>query len=679
MSVSVEKKTLEPGIPSATLYWLLLSLPTSLLPQWDRLPFWLPIAVLLVCLWRMPPVVRRIRLPGTLVRLILVVAGVAGVFREYHTLIGPDAGVSFLIVLAAMKMLEVRNARDAHVGIVLGYFVLGMNFLFGQTLGLTFFVGMVSVMLTAALLSLHQAGSRRGVWRTLRPALSLFAQAIPVMLVLFVLFPRLPPLWTLSLSGSHARTGLSDSMSPGEIAQLSQSSEVAFRVEFQGDAPPKHQLYWRAVVMDSFDGSAWKLSAWLEDQAGSAVWADSKPPLDWRSQRVSRSDDQPYRYRVIMEPTDRPWLFSLVYGESSTAGVGVTQDFRLIARKPVYSRMEYQVTSDMAAVLDADLSVSDARTNLVLPPQGNNKARNMALAWRQQATSDTAYIDRLLGWFSREKFSYSLEPPLLGEDRIDDFLFNTRTGFCEHYASAFVFMMRAAGIPARVVTGYQGGERGAAGDYLIVRQLDAHAWAEVWLEGRGWVQFDPTSAVAPERVQRGMAQMAERRDVWGNSQAAALKYNSYRWLAGVRQWADYVNYAWYKNVLQYNSEAQDGLMERWLGDRSTYTRILVMAGAVVAILAVISGLLLWGRTRRPLHPADRIYLGVCERMAKKGLVREPGEGAWAYGQRVGVAMPERRQALEAFAATYVRLRYQESDAGKQAELLKRLRSLARQI
>lgn len=648
-------------------YWQVAALLVAVLPQVDRLPIWLTAGLLLACIWRLPLVEARLGAPGRLWRVLIMLAGMAAVFYSHRTFLGPEGGVSFLLLCAGLKLLESRNRRDLFISAVLNFFVLATAFLFTQSMLLALYVGAATVVVLAALLALQQRPGV-GVPRTLRRAGTLALQALPLMLVLFVFFPRLPPLWTFNLTQGMGRTGMSDSMSPGDISRLSESSAVAFRVEFQGAIPPLGELYWRGVAFNYFDGKTWAQG----DAINWPVPAGQSFPA-WISGLNAGSDS--LRYRVILEPTDQPWLFSLAVPRSDSKKVLLTRDYRLAYQTPVYERISYEVQSWPDLRADAGSLPLWLRNQLVqLPAGGNPEARRMAGRWHASAGSDERYVSNILDWFREERFFYTLEPPLLGENRIDDFLFRTRRGFCEHYASAFVFLMRAAGVPARVVAGYQGGEKSPLDNYWLVRQLDAHAWAEVWLEGQGWVRVDPTSVVAPQRIERGAAQLADERSYWGDSGMGAVRHNNYRLLKGLRNFADFVNYRWYRDVLGYDTSRQDGFMRRLLGDASLLRRLAVMAGALVLLAGLAFVWALRGE-RRKQHPLDRLYRRYCVRMAARGVVRQAGEGPQDFARRVALQQPALASEAAEFARLYAALRYRP--AGQSEKVLeKRLRRLA---
>lgn len=652
-------------------YWLLAALIGSIAPLWDRLPLWLSLLLLTSCFWRLPAVEIRIKPPGFWLRVMILIAGAVGLWKYFNTLFGPEAGSASLVLCMALKLLEMRNRRDCYVTIILCFFVVATNFLFTQSLAVASYIGVVLIVICGALLVMHEPADRSS-WKTARKALVLVAQAGPLMLILFLFFPRLPPLWTLHLTQGASRTGISDTMSPGDIAKLSQSDELAFRVEFHGPIPEKSQLYWRGLILSRFDGLTWTPDP-RNGEGNMVAWANRHWP-DW-VYGIQVDKRRAISYRIILEPTDQPWLFALSVPYTETAEVGFTREFNLVSSEPVYSRKTYDVTSFAPQALDATLPDEMRAETLELPGNDNPKTRAQAKRWRASVADDAAYVRLVLNWLHHEPFFYTLEPPTLSGDRVDEFLFSTRKGFCEHYASSFAFLMRAAGIPARVVAGYQGGDLSPYGDYWQVRQLDAHAWTEVWLPGRGWTQVDPTASVAPERIQHGMSALAEQRSIWGNSGASGLRYSNFKLLSGLRQWVDYVNYRWYTDVLGYDTHSQDGLMQRLLGDASYMQRALVMAGLFVSVLGLMVLIWYWRQPRRVESAADRYYRFYCRRLAAAGLPRAAGEGASDFAARVAVARPRLAASVAEVTRLYVHLSYMPANAHDR-DAQRRLRKLS---
>ncbi len=659
-----------PSIRPVARYWQVIALLAVVLPQMDRLPLWLSAAVVMGCIWALPVFEARGWLPGKFLRALLLVGGMAGVFFSHRTLVGAEGGVSFVIMCAVLKVLESKDGRDLFISVVLDFFILATAFLFSQSLLTALYVGLTNIVIVAALLALQQRDGV-AVRRTIQRAAVITFQAVPLMLVLFVFMPRLPPVWSLNLNQGTGKTGMSDSMSPGDLSTLSESSELAFRVEFEGTRPPANELYWRGLVLTQFDGQRW-----TEDRRMDGLLSRFGREGEWPAWIFMREGGKAaYRYRIIHEPTDQHWMFSLAIPYTDSHEALLTRDARLTSRMPLFSRATYEVSSwiDARADVYGLLPWMQAQT-LQLPATGNRRAREMAQRWHNSSSSDVAYIRRVLNWLTEEEFFYSLRAPALGDDRIDDFLFRTRRGYCEHYTSSFVFLMRAAGIPARVVVGYQGGEQSPLGDYWLVRQMDAHAWAEVWLAGEGWVRIDPTASVAPDRIEHGAARMADNREYWGAGGLSAMRYGNYQIFRQLRSMADYVNYRWTRDVLGYNSESQDGLMQRLLGDTSLLRRL----GVMVAIMAVLTGLILFWALRgerREQHPLDRLYRRYCQRLAKEGVLREAGEGPQAFARRVARELPKRAAEAEEFAKVYMALRYRPAGARDKA-LEQRLRRLA---
>ncbi|HEX5360400.1 MAG TPA: DUF3488 and transglutaminase-like domain-containing protein [Fluviicoccus sp.] len=655
-------------------YGLLVALAVSLAPHLTRLPAWLLLILLLAGLWRSPRGEARLPLPGKPLLLMVMLAGIAGIRTTYHTWFGPEAGVAFLIFCLALKLLEYRNERDYYLLIVLSLFVLATAFLFEQGL-LESLYCVFAITVTVMMLAV---GNLRDIPAriAIRKALVMMAQALPLMLVLFVFFPRLPPLWSMKLTNATGRTGMSDVMSPGDLASLGRSNELAFRVEFPfRPFPAKQDLYWRGLTFSSFDGVSWRPSTNTRlSQNLQTVWGKTHPPA-WMLNQIRVRDLNVMSYKVILEPTDHNWLYALNLSLGDSMNVGLARDYTLVTRDPVYQRETYELEKYQVVSLDKDLPEWIRLENLALPPEGNPVARQMARSWRARYPVDTDYISAITRWFRISPFQYTLEPPPLGRNRVDEFLFKTKRGFCEHYASSFTYLLRAAGIPARVVVGYQGGEPSPTGDSWEVRQMDAHAWAEAWIEGRGWVQFDPTAAVAPDRIELGMSAMADDREVWGNSAISAVQYSNYQMLGELRSLMDYVNYRWQRDVVGYDSRNQEDFLLRLLGDNSVWRQLGVMFGSMALIGALLASMTLI-RRRKPVHPADAVVLRLSAKWVGKGLQRGPGEGVLAYLARLEEVQPHWQAHAREFAEVYAKLRYAPG-TGKESVQVRRLAQLLR--
>jgi transglutaminase-like putative cysteine protease len=478
----------------------------------------------------------------------------------------------------------------------------------------------------------------------------LLLKAVPVALVLFLFFPRFAGSFWGAPSSERAQTGLTEEMSPGDISDLTQNDVVAFRVRFEGAPPPPRQRYWRALTLAEFDGYTWR-------RAGTGPYR--LPPVEHRG--------TPVDYAVTMEPTAQQMLFALDLPESWTPELARQHwDFSLRTRRPINTVLRYDVRSYPVHRAGVEIDTGLKNSNLQLPPGRNPRSLELARRMRAEAGSDAAFIRATLGMFRDQEFRYTLTPPGLARNSVDDFLFNTRQGFCGHYASAFTTMMRAAGIPARVVAGYQGGAWNPIGGYLIVRQSHAHAWSEVWLPGRGWTRVDPTAAVAPERVERGFeASFAESEALAG----ALSRDSGLLWQAGM-VW-DNLNAEWNDWVVQFDRAAQEGILGRLGFDHPDWR---AFASALAIGLAVTVGILsLWLALElrpRATDPALAAYRRFEHRLARRGIERAPSEAPRDFARRVRYLRPDLGVRALAITESYLQLRYAPDPAVTELESLR---------
>ena len=633
--------------------WLLMALLLAVAPQALRLPLWLTAVWLVAVVWRWLIARRDASLPSRWVLLPLTLALMGGVLLHYGTVFGRDAGVALLAAMTAMKLLETRSVRDAQVVVVLGYLLLMANLLFSQEIPMILYLVFVLLLLVnAQLLSQY---NRRGLEtrRALRLTASMLLQALPIMLILFILFPRIPgPLWGLPKDAYSGLTGLSDEMSPGSINELILSDKVAFRVDFATDPPSPAQRYWRGTVLWRFDGRVWR---GIEE-------SHSPQP---RYQPLGGA----FEHTVTLEPYGQRWLLALDLPGVGPAGSVFSSANILKQRDRVNTRIQYQVTS-YTEYRSHPLSDWERQHSLQLPERLNPRSRALAERWRAEYDDPLAIVAAGLRYIREQPFFYTLRPPVLfSQDNIDEFLFRTQRGFCEHYAGSFTFLMRAAGIPARVVLGYQGGEFN--NDYLIVRHSDAHAWVEVWLEAQGgWQRVDPTAAVAPQRIEQGLFASIDEPDglpFMARHTASMLRDLALMW--------DSVNNGWNRWVLAYGPERQrEFLSGLGLGpiDWRQMTLAMVVLLSVVPLVALAG--LLW-RRHRALDPATRVYLRLCQRLARHGFPRHPHEGPLDYTHRVAAQRPDLATGLQLAGRLYARLRYQAATEGD----LQRLRRVVQTL
>ena len=631
---------------------LLLSLAMVAAPHTAHMPGWTIALMVMLIAWRAYIGYARLALPNRWLLLLIALAAAVGVFFSYRTLFGRDAGVVLLVVMLGLKLLETRSLRDAMLLSFLGYFLVITNFLYSQTIGTGLYMLGCTVFITATMVSLNYAQAEPSFRVQLRTAGMLLAQSVPLMLILFLLFPRVPgPLWGLPRDAFAGVSGLSDTMTPGSLSSLVLSDAVAFRVRFESQIPRAKDLYWRGPVMWDFDGRTWSVQFFV-----------------YTAPRIEAAGDS-VTYEVTLEPHNRRWLFALDLPAVAPPRSIVSTDYQLYSVQPVNNRMRYDMTSFLNARFGEVENRYSLHRALQIPSRSNPRAQELGRALRQKHADDEGIIAEMLGMF-RRNFVYTLEPPLLGEHPVDEFLFSTRSGFCEHYASAFAVVMRAAGIPTRIVTGYQGGEINALGNYLIVRQADAHAWTEVWLKGRGWVRVDPTFAVAPVRVDTGISAAVPRSDP-----LPLMVRADFEFLRQARLTWDYMASTWNQWVLGYTPERQRWLLANAGVDDATWEKLavilLVLAGIIVAMLTALALRQLKTRVRDPVKIA---YLRFCDKLRRKGLTRGPAEGPVDYARRVGRTRPELTPAVAAITRLYIALRYgAESSATALIELQRRVR------
>ncbi len=594
-----------------------MGLILAVLPHASDVHTWIVLLAFAAITLRLTIELRHWQLPPKLLRIAIAVAAMLGVLATYRTLNGLEAGTAFLVLMGAMKLLETRTQRDLTVLVFVAYFLLFAGFLYNQSLLRLPWMLVTAWLLTATLMRIHQTAPM-----AMREALGLtgkmILQALPLAIALFLLFPRLPGQFWAVPARSAATTGLDEEMSPGDVSELSLSGLTAFRVRFAGELPPPRERYWRGTVLHDFDGRTWRrLQQSLPDQ-----------PLI--------PDGNAYAYTVMIEPHNRNWIFGLdAVTQWPHERARRTFDRQVLSHAPIAALSSFALESHTAYRFEGPLART---TRLVDTRAGELNPRSKLLAQELYARAGNAeaFINAVLQKFRDEEYFYTLEPPRLEADSVDDFLFNTRRGFCEHFASAFTMLARAAGIPARVVLGYQGGEFNPMGGYLIVRQSDAHAWSEVWIDDKGWVRVDPTAAVAPERIENGMeAALGESEPVPGRlfSRFNALMQARLAW--------DALNTFWNDQIVEFGAGQQRALLER-LGIENADWEALG-TGLVVALagfFAALTGWLAWQYRPRVRDPVALTYAQLCRHLARRDLPRRPWEGPSDYLTRVAATRPE---------------------------------------
>ncbi len=605
------------ALPPEGFRWMAAAVIAALLPVLSGFPSWFTAVLLAVAALGVALGLRQIKLPSWLrLALTLLLAGAAASSAGFAP--SQSAGAALLAAMLSLKLLETHTLRDGRSACSFALFAIIAGFLQDQgplTLLLALFATIV-VIVALAWLAQHEfpeqhADAKIPVLRRVRHGAALLALSLPFALIAFFLFPRFPnPLWGAPNSASDARTGLSSELAPGDIVQLLIDDSPALRVSFEGDAPPRQAMYWRGPVMGRFDGRKW--SSWDGD-----MFAPAAPLSDTGAT---------FAYEVMQEPASHSYLLALDIAiappERSRAGHG-----RTLYARPSSGVRRFHAESATRYVLEPQLSDDTRRRHTSLPPESNPRTARMVAQWQAENADPQAVIQRALALFNAE-FTYTLSPPgLAGRDGVDDFLFNTKAGFCEHFASAFAVLMRQAGIPARVVTGYQGGELNTLGNYWLVRQSDAHAWTEVWLQDRGWVRIDPTAAIAPARIEQGRA------GVWLEAPAFA------RFGRPLLQAFDVLRRGWNDFVLDFDLQRQRDLLRRLGLDWSDWRHIGAVLGIGIALaLALTFALLLRGASigRTPLDAAWNRFLTA---LAQRGARKQPAETATAFARRLGETLP----------------------------------------
>lgn len=615
--------------------WALGSYAAAVVLHVDRLPVWCIAAIALIVLWRLFAALASLDLPHRLIRLGLGAALLFAVVAQFNAISGLSAGTALLAAMGAVKLLETRSRRDHYIVLGVSLFLMLAATLDRQDLPRLALYGAHLWLCCATLAVIGTPGADLRARAALGLAGRSLGYALPIMLLLFLFFPRVQgQIWSLPAGGA-AVTGLGDEMSPGSISQLSESEEPAFRVTFDGVRPPSTSLYWRGPVLHQFDGYTWRREMGRVYRSAALTYTGTA-----------------YRYRVTLEPHRQRWWFALDLPVApAQPGLFFTFDYQLVSAEPVTQTVSYEMTSHIDYRSDDAASLLARRIDLQLPANRNRRALEWARRERARAGSEAAYVQTVMNLFRDGGYVYSLTPPLLDLNSVDDFLFRTRTGFCGHYASAFATLMRAAGIPARVVTGYHGGEWNPIGQYLIVRQSDAHAWAEIWIDGRGWTRYDPTSVVAPDRLQRAAL-----------DRIATLTDGVDPLLAELTAWSrialswDAVNTWWKIQVLEFDLGRQFELLGNLGFDRPGLRQLgWLLAGGLAAWLALIA--LRFGRAPRPPRgdALARAYRRLCARLASAGLARAAHEGALDYAARLARERPELADrvvpALERYADT----------------------------
>lgn len=649
-----------------SLIWLLLAQAIIVLPHIFRTPAVLLPLSLFCVVYLIQIYKSRWRMPNQWVKALFVIVSFSLVYWVERRIFSMDGMVLLLIMAFFLKLLELKAKRDLLIAIYLAYFVIATQMLFEQDLISALYLIACLLLVTAALISTYIQVQQLPKSYPLKVAAQMLAVSLPIMLLAFLVFPRLPPLWAMPLPSDKGKTGMSDFMQPGSIAELAESDELVFRSEFATQTPPLSDLYWRGVVLEQYDGKQWKEA--------------KTEAVDDVSLAYNMDAAQQYDYQITLEPHQKRWLFALEGVQSFPHKARLQNDYTLQSRRPIYQREQWQLSSALGALKVLPLSSKQRRINTYLPAEQNPRMQALAQQWWQENPQPEAYLDAVLQHFNQQDFYYTMSPNLLGEHAVDEFLFDSRRGFCEHYTHAFVSLARSVGLPARVIMGYQGGDINPYKQHVTVRQLDAHAWAEVWLENQGWVRFDPTFAVAPERIERGSRDSLSQEERYlAKSPLSAVRFGGVVWLSRFQYRFDQMNYWWHSTVLAYQGEQQNSLLQHVLGkDIWLKIAIFIVTTLFLTILLVVA-LLHW-RYRPAKKPAQlKLYHQFVRKLAKQGVEKPSNMAAQAFAQLAAEQLPEKAEAIQAVTASYLTLQYAELTQEQRKRQLLQLKQAVQQF
>lgn len=633
------------NFPRNALIWLLVAITCVYLPLQFQLPIWTLGVFLFVVIWRWMMHLGRWPYPNKTAKVVVVTLGIGAVLISAQGKFHLESATAFILVAGLLKVLEIKTQRDGYIVLFLSFFLIAVNFIFEQGILTALYSIFATWVLISALIALHQTSFSEQNTRYLiavasKTAMHVLLLSLPIMLVMFVLFPRFGPLWSLNLQSDKAKTGLSEQMSPGDIAELSNSDELVFRVEFNGDQPSNDKWYWRALILDQYqlkNGRAlWNSSGKLDQVS----WY----PNSWQSDQLKGAFD----YKIIQEPTSLNWLLSLRGVAAIESGIGMTEDDRIVSKDKLHQRKEYQVRSwpDMS-IAEQGLRDFVHRQNLQLDQESNNKSRALAEQIRLANKTDVERVEAALQYYQQQTFSYTLKPERMRQDDIDDFLFNKRAGFCSHYSSSFVFLMRSMGIPARVVAGYQGGELNKDSGHITVRQYDAHAWVEVWLEGIGWQSYDPTAQVAPDRISQGLRDALKNQDEFlSGAGFSLLKLSDFGVFNELRLKLDELNYYWHQSILNFNKQRQASKLREWFGNNFLKNSLYWLAGLFCSFFFLLTLMVLWQKPKAKKDSISRALDKFNNKLTKKAMQREDSEGLADFSIRLQETYPQHAKSID---------------------------------
>lgn len=622
------------------IFPILTALVIAILPLLGRLPVWVILWCTVMWGYMLCSLKYHLPWPEKGMRRLLAIAGIIGLIITFsNKKLGADAYIGLLAVMAAIKPFEIMSHRDRMMTIFLAYFMVITSLLQSESLIITLYMLFSVCITTAALIRINDPYGR--FQENMKLSALIMTQAIPLMILLFFLFPRVQgSLFGLSVSG-RGTSGFTDTLRPGSVSRLVENQDVVFRASFDGPIPPPHLRYWRGIVFHTFDGRRWRHTN------------------DLKEKFLLPEGDNPVSYRVTLEPNKNQWLFALEMPAEIPRSVKFYEDYTLRSRRKIIRKMSYSITSNTRYQADEGVRADHQRA-IGLPEKGNPRARNLAKQLTKNAKDVDEKVDRILSYIKDNGFRYTLKPPLLGRHTVDDFLFDSKSGYCEHYASAFAFMMRAIDVPARIVGGYLGGEINPFGNYLLVRQSDAHVWVEIWHPKDGWKRIDPTAVVVPDRISRGLEGAllpSELPDYLSRKYLGGLSSYVIRirlgWDAVSTQWV-----AWFSG---YSYSEQMALLEKFGITIDTWVssfKVLMMLLVLIMMIVGLYSVFVFKPSRRKPDKIRQGYVLFCKKLSRAGLLRKSDMGPSEYAAYVFKNRPDLKSAVDDITDLYIRLRYQ---------------------
>ena len=601
------------------------------------------------------------RLRSAVLKLMLVATALTAVFISYGSVKGIEAGISLLVVLMSLKILEAHTTREFRVMVLIGWVLCLCGFFLSQDFATALCLLIAFALLVVALIQFHRGAAPGAIWPPVGTTCKLLLQALPLAVLFFLLFPRINAGFRFELRPFRsANTGFSDRLSPGSIAALANSSEIAFRAEFPGSSTrPSGPMYWRGIVMWHCNGMEWR-APYVPRPKSPSTTLDIAGTGGLPVQSPNAKEVQ---QRITLAPHGARWMFALDRPIKAVPGAMLARGDYLSSVQPIRKARRYEVVSSEFS--GSEITAKERADALEVPASISPTVRDLAHSWTVQNHDSRGVVSSALQFFRTQGFSYSLTP---GEyEDLEEFLFRRRVGFCEHYAASFATLMRLAGIPARVVVGYLGGEYNDLGHFFLVRQADTHAWCEVWLPEKGWTRVDPTAAVAPGRASLDFTSFLETRiasgQMGGRSNALIARLLRSSVFTNVRFIWQTLSYEWDTRFLAYDADVQDVLLTS-MGIASRGTVFLVVEILLVAI-ALLAIYFAWMqlRTRSRADRVKALYERFCQKAARLGARRHPWEGPSDFSRRAAQLLPDESERICEISNTYIALRYAPPNAG----------------